>query len=164
MAEAKKTNEIIKKKIKAIYPHIVVGGKIDKPYYSIQWYDVEKKTMIDAYGSYKLEFVRKWLQEDFEVVENDIANLINRQQAEIERLTNNKCEDCAGCTQWLCDCSNERTQAIKEYTEKLIFEIVNRPAKANPDGAFYNNGRVDRQNEIIDIIQELASNVNFTSP
>ncbi len=213
MAEVKKTNEIIKKKIKAIYPHIVVGGKIDTPYYSIQWYDVEKKTMIDAYGSYKLEFVRKCLQEDFEVVENDIADLIKSQQEENDRLENillgvmhfvdkwldgdelkqnevnrasamrektlqiveklqaenktlinNKCEDCAGCTQWLCDCSNERTQAIKEYTEKLIFEIVNRPAKANPDGAFYNNGRVDRQNEIIDIIQELASNVNFTSP
>ena len=185
MIEKEKTNEIVEGKIKAIYPHITVTGDVDKPYYNIDWYDIKKKTMYRGYSSYDLKLVKKWLQEDFEVVENDIADLINRQQAEIElyrkdqdklikertelkaeieRLTNNKCEDCAGCTQWLCDCSNERAQAIKEYTEKLIFEIVNRPTKANPDGVFYNNGRVDRQNEIIDIIQELASNVNFTSP
>lgn len=25
-----------------------------------------------------------------------------------------KCEDCAGCTNWLCDCSNERAKAIDE--------------------------------------------------
>lgn len=213
MIKAEKTNEIVEGKIKAIYPHITVTGDVDKPYYNIDWYDIEKKTMYRGYSSYDLKLVRKWLQEDFEVVKEDIDNLIKSQQeendrlenillgvmhfvdkwldgdelkqdevnrasamrektlqivenlqAENKRLTNNKCEDCAGCTQWLCDCSNERAQAIKEYTEKLIFEIVNRPTKTNSDGVFYNNGRVDRQNEIIDIIQELASNVNFTSP
>ncbi len=73
-------------KIKAIYPHIVVSGDINEPYYSIHWYDIEQKTMICGYGSYKLAFVKKWLQEDFEVVEGDIDNLINRQKAEIETL------------------------------------------------------------------------------
>lgn len=73
-------------KIKAIYPHIVVGGQTGKPCYSIQWYDIEKQTMLDGYASYKLEFVKKWLQENFEEIEFDIGDLINRQKAEIDEL------------------------------------------------------------------------------
>ena len=41
-----------------------------------------------------------------------------QQQAELEK-SQSKCEDCAGCTQWLCDCANERDQAIKEFAERL---------------------------------------------
>lgn len=67
-----------KTKIKAIYPHIVVSGDIDKPYYSIHWYDIEQETMICGYSSYKLSLVRKWLKECFEVVDDDIDNLINK--------------------------------------------------------------------------------------
>lgn len=79
------SNSVIQReKIKAIYPHIVVSGK--KPYYSIHWYDVKQQKMICGFSSYKLNFVRKWLQEEFEVVDDDIENLINRQKAENERL------------------------------------------------------------------------------
>lgn len=46
------------------------------------------------------------------------AKMIKRQSAEIERLTN-KCDDCAGCTQWKCDCSNIKTQAYEEFAEDL---------------------------------------------
>lgn len=87
MTDKKSTDqEIIKEKIKAIYPHIVVGGAIDKPCYSIHWYDIEKKTMYCGFSSYNLEFVRKWLREEFEIVENDIDDLINRQKADIEKI------------------------------------------------------------------------------
>ena len=72
-------------KIKAIYPHIVVGGSILKPCYSIEWYDIEKGEMIHGCSSFSLPFVYKWLQEDFEVIESDIEDLINRQKSEIER-------------------------------------------------------------------------------
>lgn len=51
---------------------------------------------------------------------------------------------------------NARNTAIKEFTKLLVYEIVNRPPEKTPDGAFYMSGRVDRQNEIIDIINELA--------
>lgn len=54
------------------------------------------------------------------------------------------------------DTAKMKLDAIKEYQEKLIYEIVNRPSEKAPDGVFYMNGRVDRQNEIIDIIKELA--------
>lgn len=54
------------------------------------------------------------------------------------------------------DTDKIRTEAIKEYKEKLIYEIVNRPSEKAPDGVFYMNCRVDHQNEIIDIINVLA--------
>lgn len=30
-----------------------------------------------------------------------------------------KCEDCAGCTNWNCDCANVRVQAIDEFASAL---------------------------------------------
>lgn len=76
----------VKEKIKAIHPHIVVGGKIDKPCFSIHWYDVKKKEMYIGYSSYNLNYVREWLKENFEIVEPEIDSLIKRQKTEIERL------------------------------------------------------------------------------
>lgn len=58
-----------------------------------------------------------------EVLVQDVFSIINRQKEEIERLQN-RCEDCAGCTQWKCDCSNIRTEAIKEFAEKLKGELT----------------------------------------
>ncbi len=54
------------------------------------------------------------------------------------------------------DTDRIKLEAIKEYQKKLIYEIVNRPPEKAPNGIFYMNGRVDRQSEIIDIINELA--------
>ena len=48
----------------------------------------------------------------------DALKLINRQKAEIERLTN-KCEDCGGCTAWVCDCSNIEAAAYEKFAELL---------------------------------------------
>lgn len=66
------------------------------------------------------------IQDDFcgvpcdfmENIINSQAKTIKRQSIEIERLTN-KCDDCAGCTQWKCDCSNIKTQAYEEFAEDL---------------------------------------------
>ena len=35
------------------------------------------------------------------------------------------CKDCAGCTQWKCDCSNIRAKAIDDFAEKLKAEYDN---------------------------------------
>lgn len=86
--EIKKTEDTEVIKIKAIYPHIVVGGTVDKPCYSIDWYDIEAQTMHTGYSSYNLKNVQEWLKEHFEVVEYDIENLINRLQAENEKNEN----------------------------------------------------------------------------
>lgn len=50
-------------------------------------------------------------------------------KAEIERLTN-KCDDCAGCSEWKCDCSNIR----KEFAERLKNKFDNLEYRdENPD-------------------------------
>ena len=45
-------------------------------------------------------------------------DLINRQRVEIEKLAN-KCDDCAGCTQWECDCSLIKDELVKEFANRL---------------------------------------------
>lgn len=107
--------ENTKQKIKAIYPHIVVGGDIDKPCYTIHWYDIEQKTMICGFGSYKLEFVRKWLEEEFEVVEKDIDGLLNRQCVKINNL-NNKLHS----NQRELDRVNNELHSKVEYIHELL--------------------------------------------
>ena len=105
-------------KIKAIYPHITVTGDVDNPYYNIEWYDIEKQTMYRGYSSYKLPLVRKWLQENFEVVEADIDDLINRQKAEIERLEETK-NRLLYNLQAVLDERADRSEAVKEFAERL---------------------------------------------
>ena len=41
---------------------------------------------------------------------------------ELQALKENqrKCEDCAGCTNWNCDCYNERVMAIEEFAERIM--------------------------------------------
>ena len=40
---------------------------------------------------------------------------------ELKALKENErqCEDCAGCTNYLCDCWNERARAINEFVERI---------------------------------------------
>lgn len=51
---------------------------------------------------------------------------------ELQELKENhiRCEDCAGCTSWKCDCANVRDYTIREFAERLRlntseFEIMN---------------------------------------
>ena len=46
------------------------------------------------------------------------SEFIRRLEAEIERLSHH-CDDCAGCTQWKCDCSNIRAEAIDEFVRRI---------------------------------------------
>ena len=104
------------KKRKAIYPHIVVGGRVDDPSYSIHWYDVEKGRMIEGYSSFSLKYVHEWLEEYFEVVEDDIEPLINRQKAEIERL-NKEVETFADIGKMY---SEIKAEAYREFAVRLL--------------------------------------------
>lgn len=49
----------------------------------------------------------------------DLLTELQKKDAEIERLSHH-CDDCAGCTQWNCDCSNIRAEAITEFEQRLI--------------------------------------------
>ena len=117
--EIKKTEDTKVIKIKAIYPHIVVGGTVNKPCYSIDWYDIEAQTMHTGYSSYNLKNVQEWLKEHFEVVEYDIENLINRLQAENERLKKEN-ENFADIGKMY---SEIKAEAYKEFAEKAVEQV-----------------------------------------
>lgn len=100
MANAKPTEY---KKIKAFNPQIVVEGTADKPYYNISYYDTERKEWVIGYGSYKLEYVQKWLEECFEKVEADVAEVrhgewIDKGQ---EDDSYENCYECSACHNWI---------------------------------------------------------------
>ena len=56
-------------KIKAFNPHIVVNGKLEEPYYSIDYYDITEKEWHNGFGSSCLAYVQVWLRECFEEVD-----------------------------------------------------------------------------------------------
>lgn len=64
-------------KIKAIDPKIVVSGSADKPYYSIEYYNISDERWHIGYGSYNLKFVKEWLNDDFETVEADVVPVVH---------------------------------------------------------------------------------------
>ena len=61
-------------KIKTHYARIVVDGTAEKPYYSIEWYDHTKNEYFLGYSSYYIGYVFKWLEECFEIVEDNKTN------------------------------------------------------------------------------------------
>ena len=34
------------------------------------------------------------------------------------------CDDCAGCTSWLCDCANVRNKAVDDFVEKAMKDFT----------------------------------------
>lgn len=56
-------------KIRAFEPHIRVNKDAVKPYYTIVYYDLADRVWHIGYGSYDLNYVIKWLQEEFEEVD-----------------------------------------------------------------------------------------------
>lgn len=149
-------NEIIKtaegenhtsgEKIKAIYPHITISGTVYEPYYSIDWYDIEKQEMHRGYSSFNLQFVHKWLQENFEVVDDDIDNLINRQKAEIERLQKENEILSANADNAFQEGLNESRELFKQEVEAQIkAEAVKEFAERLKDD-YIKDKRYDRPN------------------
>ena len=61
-------------KIKTHHARIVVDGTADKPYYSIEWFDPDKKEYYLGYSSYYIGNVFNWLSECFEIIEATTTN------------------------------------------------------------------------------------------
>lgn len=67
-------------KIKTHLAQIIVEGKVEKPCYSILWWDEKSKEYNIGYSSYCLDYVRKWLELVFEVVEEaDVVEVVRCQ-------------------------------------------------------------------------------------
>lgn len=71
---------IEREKIKTCFAQIIVNNIEDKPYYSIMYW--ENGEMYIGFSSYKLDYVRRWLNEKFEVKRNvDVVPVV-------------RCKDC----------------------------------------------------------------------
>lgn len=56
-------------KIKTNYAEITVGGNPNKPYFSIRYFDPKDRDYHYGFGSYDIKNVFKWLEEEFEIVD-----------------------------------------------------------------------------------------------
>ena len=64
-----------KHKIKTQFARIVVGGTPEKPCYNIWYFDPTDGKCHIGFGSYRLDYVFRWLAEEFEITEphTDVA-------------------------------------------------------------------------------------------
>ncbi len=96
--EAVTAEQQIKEKIKAFNPQIVVSDSPEKPYYSISYYDMEKKEWYIGYSSYFLENVYKWLFEYFEEVDSDMVEVVHGEWEPHPRHPGfDRCSVCHNC-------------------------------------------------------------------
>ena len=58
-----------------------------------------------------------------ELKKEQINHLYYRQNSQFKESRiaelEHKCDDCAGCTQWKCDCANIEMHAVKQFAEML---------------------------------------------
>ncbi len=108
--------------------------------------------------------VDKWL--DSKELEQDEVNravtmrektlrIVEEKQAEIERLQD-RYERIMDALKAVLDERADHSEAIKEFADNIIHEIVNRPSEIQSTTVEYLNGSAYRQNEIIDIIEEMV--------
>lgn len=83
-------------KIKTHLAEIIVEGKVEMPYYSILWFDEENKEYNVGYSSYCLDYVRKWLELVFEVVDAPTIDAVPVKHGKWVNVQNGKgcCSEC----------------------------------------------------------------------
>lgn len=83
---------IEREKIKTCFAQIIVNNSEDKPYYSIMYW--ENGEMNIGFSSYKLDYVRRWLNEEFEVNRNaDVAPVVHGRWIQVDS-TKCRCSHC----------------------------------------------------------------------
>ena len=70
----KSVEEYRHSKMKTPYANVIVEKIMGKPYFEIEYYDPEKEQTYIGYGSYCMDYVFKWLEEEFEI-ERPIADI-----------------------------------------------------------------------------------------
>lgn len=91
---------IEREKIKTCFAQIIVNNSEDKPYYSIMYW--ENGEMNIGFSSYKLDYVQRWLNEEFEVKRNvDVAPVV-------------RCKDCKHFNHEYMECENEAVSTDHE--------------------------------------------------
>ena len=78
-------------KIKTHFAQIIVDGTAEKPYYNIMYFDPAAGDYRIGFGSYYLNYVFKWLTEEFEIVET--RTNVDRHPT-IDAVPVVRCKDC----------------------------------------------------------------------
>lgn len=80
-----------KNKIKTSFAKIFVSGTTDRPYFNILYFDPVDQDYHVGFGSYCLEYVFKWLSDEFEIEDApaaDVAPVVHG------RWVDSKCSSC----------------------------------------------------------------------
>lgn len=89
-------------KIKTPYAKIFVGGTAEKPYYNILYFDPADREFHIGFGSFSLDYVFKWLADEFEITDGvDAADVepVRRGQW-VEDHDYLKCPSCGVMVKW----------------------------------------------------------------
>ena len=86
-------------KIKTPFATIIVGGSAEKPCYSILWWDEADKECNIGFSSYYLDFVFKWLEEEFEIVDKveDVAPVVHGEWIPFHSEAAGDIQYCSAC-------------------------------------------------------------------
>lgn len=64
-----------KNKIKTHFAKIFVSGTIERPYYNILYFDPTDRKYHIGFSSFCLDYVFKWLSEEFEIIDSLITDV-----------------------------------------------------------------------------------------
>ena len=97
-------------KIKTPFAKIFVSGTADKPYYEILYLDTSDGTCHIGFGSYCVEYVFKWLSEEFEIIETepsaDVAPVVHGKWKPVRYTTYCSCGKSYETYHYLCTACN----------------------------------------------------------
>lgn len=97
-------------KIKTPFAKIFVSGTVDKPYYEILYMDTSDGTCHIGFGSYCVEYVFKWLSEEFEIIETepsaDVAPVVHGKWKPVRYTTYCSCGKSYETYHFLCTACN----------------------------------------------------------
>lgn len=97
-------------KIKTPFAKIFVSGTVDKPYYEILYFDTSDGTCHIGFGSYCVEYVFKWLSEEFEIIETepsaDVAPVVHGKWKPVRYTTYCSCGKSYETYHYLCTACN----------------------------------------------------------
>ena len=97
-------------KIKTPFAKIFVSGTADKPYYEILYLDTSDGTYHIGFGSYCVEYVFKWLSEEFEIIETepsaDVAPVVHGKWKPVRYTTYCSCGKSYETYHYLCTACN----------------------------------------------------------
>lgn len=88
-----------KEKIKTPFAKVIVDGRGANSYFSILYFDPTDKDFHIGYGSYYLDYVFNWLDEEFEIIENgnfSLTALSGPTREMVERVFPG-CDGCKPC-------------------------------------------------------------------